>query len=259
MKRFYIEVISEDSEYVTITGSEFRHLSAVLRLKEGARVGVFNGLGVELKGRVESIGKTSARMKVTGSGAVRAESPVGIVLLQALVKGDGPEFIVRKATELGVKEVVFYSTGRTVPVLDKGRAAKGVARLKRVSIGAAKQSGRSILPRISVTDFQSAVDSSGWSGGALKLFLYERLDAKREGIKGVLRSFGQGGGVGAGAAGAAVVVLVGPEGGFTEEEATLALTKGFRPVSLGPRTLRSETAAVAALSVIQYELGDMDV
>jgi 16S rRNA (uracil1498-N3)-methyltransferase len=249
MKRFFVEDISAESEYITISGSEFRHLKGVLRLTRGSEVSLFNGKGVELQGVVESVGKHSARVIIKGKREVVGESPVSITLLQGLVKGEKPEFVVQKATELGVREIRFYTTPRTIPVIDRTKAGKKVSRWRRVSVEAAKQCKRSVLPEINITDFKKAIKGTG----QLKI-LFEKGTVKgrrvkgRARLKGVLKRL---------RSGQEVVLLVGPEGGLSEAEVAAAVKEGFQPVSLGPRTLRAETAAVAALSIIQYELGDM--
>jgi 16S rRNA (uracil1498-N3)-methyltransferase len=220
MRRFFIEEIDADSEHATVTiqGTEFRHLKGALRLKPGTEVSLFNGKGIEFEGVVTSVGK----------------------------------FIVQKATELGVKEVIFFTAPRTIPVFDSATTGKKISRWKRVSQEAAKQCGRSILPRIDITDFKSAIKGSP---EGLKVLL-EKIHAARRGhagLKGVCRSVSSK----RLRAGDRVIVLVGPEGGLTEAEVNAAVKEGFRVFSLGPRTLRAETAAVSALTIIQYELGDM--
>ncbi len=243
MRRFYVEEINEDSKEVDIQGPELIHLKKVLRLGKGASVSVFNGQGLELRGRVESMGRAKAVVKIEGRVENKLESPVEVVLIQGLVKGLKPEFIVQKATELGVTTVRFFGADRAVPGM-RGRLAARLSRWRRVAVEAAKQCGRQVVPEVEfMPDLKSAVSEVG---GLLKLQLYE---GKIEGVislKAALKSpFNNKG----------VAVLVGPEGGFTVVELDTAGQAGFRPVSLGPRTLRAETAAVAVLSIVQYELG----
>lgn len=249
MKRFFIEDISGGTEYATIKGPEFRHLKGVLRLAPGARVCLFNGKGLELEGVIDTLGRHSARVLVKGKKEVTRESPLAVTLLQGLTKGEKPEFIVQKATELGVKEVVFYTTTRTVPVLKSDRAGKKLSRLRRVSIEAAKQCQRSILPRIEVKGFKSAIKGAS---GRLKIVLEKVGPTDPAGLKGALGAMSL-----KGPGGEGVALLVGPEGGLSKAELAAAVKEGFRVFSLGPRTLRAETAALSALAIIQYELGDM--
>ena len=191
------------------------------------------------------MGDNYADVRITGPCPQTRESPVEITLLQAFVKGDKPEFIIQKATELGASAISFYTTERTVPLAPN---PKREARWRKISIGAAKQCRRSVLPRISVAGSLAKVLAEWESRGALKLALWEGVTEGGT-IKEALRS-------GSGAEG--VVVLVGPEGGFSKDEIDAAARAGFRIVGLGPRILRAETAAVAALALMQYELGDLN-
>ncbi len=248
MKRFFVEDIDIDSALVRISGAEFAHLKKVLRLKAGAAVALFNGSGLELTGVIESIGKDMAVVRVGGRFTNRRESPLEITLLQGLVKKDKPEFIIQKATELGAKEVYFYSTSRTVPVISGGRSEDKIPRWRKISVEAAKQCGRTILPRISIV--KDLKDALGLRRDALKLLFWEGEGVRS--VKDVIKTHLTL------PAGKGLVVLVGPEGGFSEEDVKTAVAEGFIPVGLGPRILRAETAAVAALSILQYELGDLN-
>lgn len=244
MRRFFAEDLDEGSKWIEIRGTEFIHIKKALRLEKGAVVVLFNGRGLELAGIIGSINKDSAAVEITGPTATVRESPFEIVLLQGLVKGDKPELIVEKATELGVKEVSFYVTSRTVPLISPVKSADRLSRWQRVAIEAAKQSGRTVLPRINhPRDFRSVL---ALYEDHLKIILWE--GESTTGIKEALRGA-------TGFKGAAL--LVGPEGGFTVEEVEDARLSGFIPSSLGPRVVRAETAAIAAASIIQYELGDL--
>ena len=245
MRRFFIEEMTETAGTARITGAEFTHLKKVLRLSAGADVVLFNGRGLAVQAVIVEMGDNFAEVRITGPCPQTRESPVKITLLQAFVKGDKPEFIIQKATELGASAISFYTTERTVPLAPN---PKREARWRKISIGAAKQCRRSVLPRISVAGSLAKVLAEWESRGALKLALWEGVSEGGT-IKEALRS-------GSGAEG--VVVLVGPEGGFSKDEIDAAARAGFRIVGLGPRILRAETAAVAALALMQYELGDLN-
>jgi len=242
MRRFFIDDITGDSREVLIRGPEFVHLKKVLRLGEGARVSVFNGRGLELKGKVIEVGSAEARVEIEGRVESGSESPLKIVLFQGFLKGDRPEFIVQKATELGVREVVFYTTGRTVPDISGDRVKRRLARWSRIAVEAAKQCGRAWVPDIAFGDFPGVL---ALYPGATRIALYEGEGT--QGLKEALKD----------KRGKDVAVLIGPEGGFSVEELSEAVSAGFIPVGLGPRILRSETATLAVLSIIQYELGDL--
>ena len=251
MRRFFIEDINEDSKEVRIDGPEFTHLKKVLRLGEGDALSVFDGRGLELHGRVVSIGRAGALVSIDSRVEGTAESQTKVVLLQGLLKGVKPGFVVQKATELGVSSLCFYGGGRAVPGPQGDRVAGRIKRWKRVAIEAAKQCGRSVVPGVGYsTDLSGAISALGGLDGFLKLLPHvPGLDeggggvvSLKEALGGPLKDKG-------------VAILVGPEGGFTDAELETAVQAGFRPVGLGPRTLRAETAAVAILSIVLYELG----
>ncbi len=244
MRRFFVQDIKEDSETVSIRGDEFRHLTRVLRLGAGSRVVLFNGRGLELLARIESVSKTSATARIEGRLEGRAESPLGLTLVQGLVKGGKPELIIQKATELGVKGIFFYSTSRSVPRIDGKRLVERIERWRRVAVEAAKQCRRSIVPEVGgVRGLEETLSSAG---GTLRLMLYEGEDAAP--IGDVIRENRHG---------KDAVICAGPEGGLSREDVATGRRHGFRAVSLGPRILRAETASIAAVSIVQYELGDM--
>lgn len=245
MRRFFVEDITEASTSARIDGAEFRHLKKVLRLGKGDQVVLFNGKGLELAGVIASLEKDAVAVEITGGVTDKniKESRLSITLLQGILKGDKPDFIVQKATELGVTGITFYTGSRTVPVMDAARLRDRLERWRKISMEAAKQCGRSLLPEIGSADFKTAI--SGHKG-ALKLVMWE--DEASRSIGETLKME---------AAPAEVVLLTGPEGGFSIEDINEAQAQGFVPVTLGPRILRAETAALAAITIIQHRLGDM--
>jgi 16S rRNA (uracil1498-N3)-methyltransferase len=248
MRRFFIENITEGSKEVRIDGPEFAHLKKVLRLGKGDALSVFDGRGLELHGHIESIGRAEAMVSIDGRVESGAESPTKVVLLQGLLKGAKPGLVVQKATELGVSSLCFYGGGRAVPGIRGDHAAGRVKRWGKIAIEAAKQCGRSVVPGVEYrANLQDALSALGSLDGWSKL----RGDAgDGQGsvpIKEALSSP---------AKGSPVILLVGAEGGFTDAEQRAAGQAGFIPVGLGPRTLRAETAAIAILSIVLYELGE---
>lgn len=243
MRRFFLEDIDERAKVAEITGEEFTHLRKVLRLGPGDEAALFNGKGLELTARIESVSARSARLLITGKSQTLKESPFGLILLQALLKGDKPEFVIQKTTELGVSAICFYVTARTVSKVDEEKAEKKLLRWKKAAIEAAKQCGRSVLPRITFAeDLRGAVEPAQ---ADLKLLLWERAGARP------LREFL------AGERPSNAAVLIGPEGGFSDIDAATSEKAGFVKVSMGPRILRAETAAVAAVAAVQYAFGDL--
>jgi 16S rRNA (uracil1498-N3)-methyltransferase len=243
MRRFFLEELDGSAKEAEITGEEFTHLKKVLRLGPGDSAAIFNGRGLELFGRIESIGQRSARITIEGRSEDRKESPFGLVLLQGLLKGDRPEFIVQKATELGLTEVCFYTTARTVPRVDGEGAEKKLLRWKKASIEAAKQCGRSTLPLVTLAPgLREAVQETT---AGLKIVLWEKEGSAS--LKDLL----------SGKAPGTAALLVGPEGGLSDEEVIFAEGAGFKKAGMGPRILRAETAALAAAAIVEYAFGGL--
>ncbi len=243
-RRFFAQDIRAAQERVEIRGDEFIHIKKVLRLEVGSPVILLNGKGLELTGVVEVLGKDSVQVKVEASSEGAGESGVSVTLLQALLKGDKPELIVQKATELGVARIIFYTNERTVPAPAAEKIAGKLERLRRIAIEAVKQCERSVVPALDLVGFDEALALRGGDRGVV---LYE--GETKNSFKKSLSFL---------AGGKGLCLLVGPEGGFTEDETGKAVAAGFRMAGLGRRILRSETAAIAALAIVQYELGDME-
>jgi 16S rRNA (uracil1498-N3)-methyltransferase len=246
MRRFLVDGISRGDRSVLIAGEEFYHLSKVLRLKPGDQLTVFDGKGVELSGRIESVKKDRALIEITGIKKTPSESRLEITLIQGVAKGRKMDIIVQKAVELGVSVIQPFYAKRTIPRLDRRGEEKRLIRWKRVAVEAVKQCGRAMVPDIArPLKYDEAIEDHG---DCLKLIPWEMERAA--GLKDILEENASEGIE-------KVAVLIGPEGGFSEEDVREACDKGFLPVSLGPRILRTETAAIAVLGILQYELGDM--
>jgi len=241
VRRFFVEDLTCRVKVVSITGDEFHHLRDVLRLKVGDEISLFDGRGNNLLGKIEAITCDSASVVIIKRLGDIRESPLEIILCQALVKAEKMDLIVQKTVELGVSRVIPFLTPRTVPKLSEDKMARRVERWQRIAQESVKQCGRGIVPRVEkVRTFSETL--KGWEG-YLGLILWE--GEKVNTLKGIYKECSK------------VVVLVGPEGGFTAEEVKEAEGVGFTPVSLGPRILRTETAAITIVAIIQYELGDM--
>ena len=244
-KRFYIENIDSNTGSVILEGTELHHMKNVLRMKVGDSVSLFNGCGVELIGTLMSIERNSAEIEVVKSIEPKAESRVDITLIQGFVKGEKTETIVQKATELGVKKIRFYTGAWTKVKVDSKDSDKKIEKLKKVAIDAAKQCDRSFVPEIlPITDFSTAVSESS---ERVKIVFYEEERAKS--FRKVLSSVDD--------IDNGIAILIGPEGGFSGEEIIDAKKHDFISAGLGLRTLRSETAALSAITILQYEYGYM--
>ncbi|MCW5892100.1 MAG: 16S rRNA (uracil(1498)-N(3))-methyltransferase [bacterium] len=233
MARLLVPGATPTDGCLALDGAALRHLR-VLRLGPGDECTVLDGAGAEHRVRLEQVDTRSAVARVLGTARPARESPLDLVLAPALVKGDRMALVVEKATELGVRRIAPVHTARTV------RDRIDAARLRRVARAAAEQSGRPHVPVVDEPQPLAAVLATPWAG--LRLLPWE----DEHGVR--LRDLP--------AAAAAIVAVTGPEGGFTADEVALARTYGFTTMTLGPRILRAETAAITAAALLQARYGD---
>jgi len=226
---------------VPLPAAAAHHLSRVLRASVGDVVIVFNG-GIEFTAAITRIDKTGASVKVAAGSAVERESPLACVLAQAISSGERMDLTLQKAVELGVAGVQPLYSERSIVRLDAERAVKRAEHWRQVMVSACEQCGRNVIPALAAP--QPVID---WLGGLpapradeLRALLSPRATAR-------LADFSRP---------AAVTLLAGPEGGFTGIEAGLAQQRGFVALRLGPRVLRTETAALAALAAMNVLWGD---
>ena len=238
--RFFISPDQVSGQTITITGEDVRHIGAVLRMKPGDRLLVCDGAGTDYTVSIAQVGKAEIRTEITERTAREITSP-RIVLGQGLPKSDKMDWIVQKATELGVAAIAPLVTERTiVKVRDE---EKRVSRWRKIAREAAMQSDRPDIPQVkTIHSFSEFIRTLLPGPQTLFLFPWEE---GTEPVKNVLRRHLDA---------KHIVVLIGPEGGFSQAEADAAEEKGFHLVSLGSNILRTETAAVAVLSMIGYEL-----
>jgi 16S rRNA (uracil1498-N3)-methyltransferase len=244
MPRFYVPQPRIENGMLKIEGSEVRHIRRVLRLREGDRIVVFNGLAKEYEGIIVEEEATSVVMRIQHVLSPNRESPLEITLAQSLLKGEKMDYLIQKSTELGVKEIVPFFSSRSVPLLDKSKKLKRYHRWERIAMEASKQSGRGIVPRIE--PFQDYFEMlKAPTPDTLRLILSER---EGESLREILKALREK---------TKVFFIVGPEGGLSDEELDQAKRAGFIVVNLGKRILRSETASLSLLGILQYEWGDI--
>ena len=245
MARFFLPKERIQDQRGTVVGDELAHLRKVLRLEPGDRFIVFDDTGWEHEAVIRSFSAHRGDIDILRSYRPDRESALQITLALGLTKGEKMDFVVEKATELGVLNIVPFTSTYTVPKLDDRRAGARTERWKKIAVSAAKQSGRTRLPKVySLCEFREFAGKP-WDD-MLKLFFWEREGQQT--LKQVRDSQPDA---------RAVLLVIGPEGGFSVEEADLAQRHGFRSVQLGPRILRAETAAIAALSLVQFLWGDL--
>ncbi len=244
MPRFYIPHPRIENGLLRIEGNEVKHIRKVLRLKTGDEIVVFDGLGKEFEGTIVEEGRSSVLVKIQRMFSPRRDSPLEVTLAQSLLKGEKMDYLIQKATELGVEEIVPFRSSRSVPLLEKSRRLKRHHRWGRIAIEASKQCGRGVVPKVGpLRDYADMLRSAStdhlrlilWETGGMKL--KEVLERSQEKTK--------------------IFFIVGPEGGFSQDEVEEAKRGGFVAVTLGRRILRAETASLCFLSILQYERGDM--
>lgn len=223
---------------IVLDAEESHHLARVLRLLPGATVFAFDGNGAEYECEIARVSKEATELNVLARLSNEVESPLSLTLAQALVKGDKFDWIVQKATELGVTRIMPLVTEHSEFRKAEGRELR-LLRWRRIALEATKQCGRRKLIELGeVQNFQQFCETEP---NGLRLIFSER------GGKGLAEM----------ARLNSVTLAIGPEGGWSEGEIKLSETHAFVPVHLGSRILRTETAAVAAVSLAQYIFGDL--
>ncbi len=236
--RFFAPPVSSFDSSIILDPDESHHLSRVLRLLPGAIVYSFDGKGAEYECEVKRVSKEHTELSIIARLSNEVESSLQLTLGQALVKGDKFDWIVQKATELGVTRLVPLLTEHSEFKKAEGREAR-LQRWRRIALEATKQCGRRHL--IEISEVQSFAQFCTPKADGLRLIFSER---KGQPIAGIERAI-------------AVTIAIGPEGGWGEQELLQAEASGFIPIHLGNRILRTETAAVAAVAIVQYLFGDL--
>lgn len=245
MLHLFADPSDVQDELLTITGPEVNHIRNVMRLKPGEEISVsIGGDGKEYRYGIESYTEDSVLCRLRFVKDKEVELPVKVLLFQGLPKADKMDLIVQKAVELGAAEIIPVSMERCVVKLDAGKAAKKTARWQTIAESAASQSRRSIIPRVlAPMSMREAVEYAK-AQTEVRVIPYE-LQEDDGSVKQYLESLKEG---------QSVSIFIGPEGGFTSAEVELAKEAGIRPISLGRRILRTETAGLAILSWLIYIL-----
>jgi 16S rRNA (uracil1498-N3)-methyltransferase len=239
--RVYVEkpLLGEGSRCRLEAGAA-HHIARVLRLRAGDELIAFDGTGGEYTAVIEQMDKDAVIVSLGAQRAIERESSLAITLAQGIARAERMDWVVQKATELGVACIVPLTAERSIVRLDARQAESRLAHWRAIAIAACEQCGRNRLPRLnaptSVDEFLSAVPDE-----SLRLLLSPNAKLRARDLDPRTRS---------------VTVLIGPEGGLAESEERAAERRGFTSLSLGPRTLRTETAALATLAALQERLGD---
>lgn len=243
MHHFFVTPSQVMDENILIEGQDVNHMKNVLRMKRGEQVAISDGNNKKYVCEIEGFEDNIVRLRILEEMEADTELCSELYLFQGLPKSDKMELIVQKAVELGVYEVIPVSTKRAVVKLDAKKAAKKVERWNSISESAAKQAGRSLIPEVTeVLTFTQALEKA--KNLDVVLIPYELAEGMEE-SKQIIRSIKKGQSVG---------IFIGPEGGFERAEVEQAIEAGANPITLGRRILRTETAGLAILSVLMFEL-----
>lgn len=241
LTRVYVDAPLAAGTQVTLLGNAASHVTRVLRLRVGQELTLFNGLGGEHLARIDEAHGGEVTVSVGEHAAIERESPFPLTLAQGISRGERMDLVVQKTTELGVSRLIPLLTERTVVRLDAQQADRKFNHWRAVAIAACEQCGRNRLPEVALPthlrDFLRQPPS-----GSTRLLLSPEAPQRIEDVPRPERG---------------ATVLIGPEGGLSDEEQQDALAAGFTAVRLGPRILRTETAAIAALTLLQREFGDL--
>ena len=245
MARFFLPRERIQNRRGTIVGEELAHLRRVLRLSPGDHLTVFDDTGWEHEAVIRAFRADQGDLDILRSYQAERESPLQITLALGLTKGEKMDWVVEKATELGVQTLVPFVSTYTIPKLNDRKVETRTGRWQKIALSATKQCGRTRIPKIlPPCDFQELVRQP-WTD-TLRLLFWEKEGQQT--LKQVHETERDA---------RAMLLVIGPEGGFSFEEADTAKKHGFRSVQLGPRILRAETAAITALSLTQVLWGDL--
>ncbi|MAM87631.1 MAG: 16S rRNA (uracil(1498)-N(3))-methyltransferase [unclassified Hahellaceae] len=232
--------MAQPDRQLQLTGQTAHYLATVLRLREGDSIVLFDGLGSEFEAIIGAGSKRSLSVQLQNETPGLLPSPCRITLAQGVSKGDRMDFAIQKATELGVHRIVPLLTSRCDVKLDEDRRAKRLRHWQQIAISAAEQCGRSDIPEI-----LPFTQLHAWLDEGHRGFILHPANADAAQLNPMAAGIAE------------PCLLVGPEGGFSEDEVDAALKTGYQAWTLGPRILRTETAPLAALTILQWQAGDL--
>jgi 16S rRNA (uracil1498-N3)-methyltransferase len=234
----------EPGESLELPTDQSRYLRSVLRLKTGDTVTLFDGRGFEYSTVITEPAGSRVRLRVGAKNRIIEADAPRVTLAQALPKGAKLDWIIQKATELGAARILPFTSARSIPKIPESKGEQKLTRWRKIAAEAAEQCGRSDVPDIpGILSFEAVMDQA--VPGSLKIIFWETESEKS--LREIL--VGNSSGI------EEAFAVIGPEGGFTSQEIDRARAAGFVTASLGNRVLRVETAALAVLAILQFELG----
>jgi 16S rRNA (uracil1498-N3)-methyltransferase len=241
VNRIFVEGPLQSGAQIALPAAGAYHVARVLRMRAGAALRVFDGTGSEFQAEIARVDGDAVIVSLGAAAQAAAESALRITLIQGVSRSERMDWALQKATELGVSAIAPVLTARSVVRLDSKQAEKKQAHWRAIVIGACEQCGRSRIPTVSPPT-------------SLRDYF---ANVRKDGMRLVLSPSAPGSLAGIASLPSKVDLLIGPEGGLEDDELVAAQKAGFMPVRLGPRVLRTETAAVVALSVMQALWGDL--
>lgn len=250
MYHFFVSPSQIYDTCVIITGDDVNHIKNVIRLKTGDEISVSNGIdGKDYRCGIEEITETQVVCRLRFIKEDGVELPAKVYLFQGLPKGDKMELIIQKTVELGVFEIIPVAMKRCVVKLDEKKAKSKITRWQGIAEAAAKQSKRAVIPQIhQVMTFKQALEYANDMDVKLVPYEMENMLSEASGMAGtkkIMESLQPG---------QCIAVFIGPEGGFEQDEIDAAIARGMKPITLGKRILRTETAGMTVMAWVMYQL-----
>ena len=244
MNRFYHSKPININENIVMDDFAAHHALKVMRLKNNDQLILFNGDGSDITGQVINISKRQVKVSIKSKKNIRSESNLRVILLQALTSSEKMDLIIQKTTELGISEIQPIVCERSIVKIKKEKIEKKLSHWRQVTIAACEQCGRAKVPKIHEPEniikyLERTIESDKDTKIILSPEASKSLDNIAPNIKQDIK------------------VLIGPEGDFTKQELDYSIQKGFSPIKIGPRILRTETAPICILSILQYKYGDI--
>ncbi|MDC0225553.1 16S rRNA (uracil(1498)-N(3))-methyltransferase [Gammaproteobacteria bacterium] len=239
IQRFYIETIEKNQTHYEITGDQCHYITRVLRLETEDRMILFDGSGSEWMAKIIDRKKNRLLVELMEETTPARESPIKITLIQSISRGQRMDAVMQKSTELGITRIVPVFSKNTVVKMNEDKIKKRLIHWKNILISASEQSGRTHIPNL-MDPIKLDAECLKEYKSDLSIFFdttgFDSLDDKKK---------------------HSITVVIGPEGGFTEDERQIAIDNGYSVIRSGPRLLRTETAPIMALSILQYLYGDL--
>lgn len=250
MHRFFVSPEDVSEDVLIISGSDARHAALVMRLRIDSKLLAIDGTGKEYEAVVTSIDSAKIEAKIIETRTTAKEANLKTILIQSLLKGDKMELVVQKCTELGINSIVPCETSRSIIKSEEYNKSNKIARLRKIVQESSKQCGRSVIPFLTdAIDFNECFELVSNRGDDC-LFIVPWEMEKEKSLKELFETCKS-------SQVKEIVFFVGPEGGFTVEEIEKLVFAGAKTVTLGPRILRAETAAIAMTVMSLYAFGDM--